>query len=207
MTKFIDESSGSLLIYKESLDKAVREACTPGSDKKMGPFFNRSANHAMFLLKAVFETADKGICIIASILDDDVYGNTELANSAKFFLKKLKGKNLSSKETPLRILLDGFDDEKSCSNNLNARSSLSFVKQLKIQENNFINLVAIRCVPTEVSKKYEYNFALSDTGSYRFEPDKSKMNAVGYFGKTGDADKLQQRFEEIWSLSKVCDTK
>ena len=143
------------------------------------PFFNTSRDHATIIVERMFFDAFKQVDVLSGNLTPQVYGRIDVIREADRFLRKPDRK--------LRILLENDQD---------FRAGNPFVRHFAHCRN-----VNVRTVPKKVQEQYSFHLLVTDTNSYRVEPDKTKTFAIVAFGSHKNAAHLRRIFDSIWELS------
>ncbi len=160
--------------YREHVLRLAKE----GSSETI---FNGSSDHAAIVTEIMIEEADHNVCILSNAFDQRVYGNPDVIRAASQFLSDPDNKlNLLVEKdlTPGDIIKNPF---------------LDVVR-------HFPN-VRMRRVSEDRQKDYNYNFAVVDDISIRFESDRRDHNAVVAFKRKKDAKLLKSIFDDIWEFA------
>lgn len=167
--------------YSEPAGKNYLDRVDDAAHRRDGqPFFNESLGYTAVIVERVIADAYRSVSILSRSLEPRVYGRNRTLDTTKRFLD----------EDPrsMRILLENADPKAHAENPFLNK----FKNHLKFE---------LRHVPEDLQKKYEFNFLVADGESYRFEPDKSKPEAIVAFGDTEGADNLESIFNRIWEQS------
>lgn len=151
------------------------------ADKRDGtPSFNDSEAHAAIVMEEMFAHALHEVDILSNRLDSSVYGKSGTIAAAAQFLSLGEGRRL-------RILVE------------DKTADLSNHPLLSVCD--VLGGCEVRYVPHEFVENfpYEYNFAVADGDSLRFEPDRTKCAAVVAFGNAQVGAHLKDIFEAVWT--------
>jgi hypothetical protein len=136
---------------------------------------NRSESHAAVVIEHVFRSAEKKIDIITGRLHKPIYGNPAVIDAAvKFFEAYPDGKmNILSEERveethPMLAALQGVRDR-----------------------------IDLRVMSADLAKGTPFHFAVADSRSFRFEPDKTTFEAYGQFGEPKTGATLRAVFDRL----------
>lgn len=143
------------------------------------PFFNTSLDHATIIVERMFFDAFKQVDILSGNLTPQVYGRIDVLRQADRFL--------GEPDRTLRILLE--DDR-------GFRAENPFFEHFGHCKN-----VNVRTVPKKVQGQYSFHLLVTDTNSFRVEPDKTKPDAIVAFGSARNAAHVRGLFNSIWELS------
>lgn len=160
--------------YREKVEQLARE-------RTGEPFYNSSIDHAAVIIEKMFRHADREVCIISNRLNARVFGQEEVVKEARGFL--------SDTNHSVRILLE--DEAETLS------EGHPLVEELRQHPKSY----EVRKIPQQLVDVLNYHFTLVDDDSYRFEPDKSKWEAVAVFGDKNGAAKMRTAFDAIWKAS------
>lgn len=160
--------------YREEVE---RLAC----ERTGEPFYNSSIDHAAVIVEKMFRHADHEVCIVSSHLNARVFGRDEVVEEAQAFLGNGKHR--------IRVVIEDGPETLSEGHGL--------IREFARHPGS----VSIRRMPEQVRGKIDYHFAVADGDSYRFEPDKSKWEAVAAFGDPKGAENLKKVFNVIWDAS------
>lgn len=167
--------------YSELASKNYLDRVDDAAHRRDGqPFFNESLGHTAVIVERVIADAYRSVSILSRNLEPRIYGRNRTLDSTMRFLD----------EDPrgMRILLEDADRK--------AHAENPFLNKFKDHPK-----VALRHVPENLQKKYEFHFLVADGESYRFEPDKSKSAAIVAFGDAEGANNLESIFNRIWEQS------
>jgi len=160
--------------YREQLRRLAMKADGAG-------IYNGSNEHASVVMQVMFEAATESVEILANELDAEVYGNADVIRAASTFL--------SDPDKSLDILIE---------RDLSA-AEIAAHPFLKVMR-RFPN-VELRHVVTERQSDYEFNAAVVDVKSMRFEPRRSSPQAIVAFGRSDDATVLHDVFKDLFENS------
>lgn len=141
---------------------------------------NRSSEHAAVVLEFLFRKANSEIDILTDELAEDVYGTPALIAAAQAFLTNNPAAKIS-------ILAESKVD----------RLAHQFFRA--IDGAGLGDRVTIAFVPDNVKKGYTFNFAVTDTDSYRFEEARHSREALVRFSDKGFAQTLRSIFHKLSS--------
>lgn len=145
---------------------------------------NSAPEHAAYLMKKFFEYAKSEVCIFTGHLNEKVFGDTDLIEKAKEFIK--------SKNHNIRIVVEDEVSDAVILDNV-------FVKSVLDTENKEGNL-KINRLASDNSKQFNH-FALMDNKAFRFELDHQTKKAIAYFKEQESANKLTQLFDHLFNHS------
>lgn len=152
------------------------------SERTGDPFYNSSLEHAAVIIEKMFAHARNEVCIISSHLNARVFGRDEVVDEVQAFLGNANHKVRIILEDDFSALSDGHE----------------LLRELRKHTDN----VEVRQLSDGLKDVVKYHFTLVDEDSYRFEPDKSKWEAVAAFGDVASASKLKSIFDSIWGNSR-----
>ncbi len=147
---------------------------------------NSSAAHASVLAGAMFKFGEKSINIFTGKLHPETYATDDVVKEACCFIKNKDGK--------VRIIIQ---DKDSVFSNSQIAEHLFFGK-LKKEGCSFAN-VMIRRIKEEKINEITFHFMTMDKSAFRFEPNNSEPVAFASFNKPDIAEKLNNKFDELWS--------
>jgi hypothetical protein len=147
---------------------------------KSAPFMNRDARHAAIAIAKLFSLAEHTIAILTEKLDETVYGNDEVVTAFLRFLRKRKDGRVAILTenvdiTPTHPLFSGVTDEEW------ARIWYGRVRNVQVP--------------------YTYNFVVTDSCSFRFEPDRAVKEAIVQFREPKIGARLHEVFGRFLELS------
>jgi hypothetical protein len=171
MSKQLVADAAELETYRKFVEAVAQMA-----DGK--PIFNRSPAHAAVVVEYIIGGASEKIDIITGRLYEQVYGVPTVVEAAMRFLR-------SQPTASMRIL----SEELIAPNH----PLLSAIKSAGFQDR-----VSMKVLPKEIAASTPYHFALADSNSFRFESDKTQMEAVVQFGKDDIGRKLDITFNRLW---------
>lgn len=145
------------------------------------PFFNASEDHAAIIVENMFRSAQKEVCIFTRNLAPRIYGRDASVQWAEIFLS-------DDSEHSLRVILREGD--------LLTLETNPLYRAVKGARN-----VSFAALDNAVHDVVESSFMVADADSYRFEPDKTKCEAVAAFNSS-HAKTLQGIFDRMWNVSK-----
>ncbi len=148
------------------------------------PFFNASEDHAAIIVENMFRVAEREVCIFTSHLAPRIYARDECVSWATIFLA-------DDQEHTLRVVAKEGDVSLLADNPL--------FKAVKRSDK-----FELRAIPDAMADGIKARFMTADGDHYRFEPDKTKCEAVASFGSPV-ASELQQVFETLWTGSSPVD--
>jgi len=151
------------------------------AEKRDGtPSFNDSEEHAAIVMEEMFTHAACDIDILSNRLSAAVYGQPGTIAAAAQFLGATENRRL-------RILVEDPAVDLTC------HPLLSVCEVLGRCE--------VRRIPAQfmVEFPYQYNFAVADGDSLRFEPDRNECAAVVAFGNPQVGAHLKDIFEAVWT--------
>ena len=144
------------------------------------PVYNGSLAHAEVITNALFHSAKSRIDILCGSLNPRVYGSSDAIENLREFL--------GFHEAKIRVLLEKPED-------------------VDRRDNPFVNAfckhpdVELWELPEEIRNRVGHHFIVVDDKSYRYEPDKSKHEAVAAFGDIEGAKNLALIFNSLLSKS------
>jgi hypothetical protein len=163
---------GELGVYRALLADA-------STGSRVGSFVpNWSVKHAAAAVRNLFDHANRTARILTGNLNELVYGDGEVVAAARDFLVR-------NPASVIKILHEESIDTQH-----------KFIALA--QEDGFENRIASARVPGEVKSAYPWHFAVFDTTSFRYEPDKSSFEALVNFQDPTFAKTLVEAFERIW---------
>ncbi len=160
--------------YREHVLRLAKEGSTD-------TIFNGSSEHAAIVTEIMLEEAENEVCILSNEFDPQVYAKPDVIRAATQFLSDTRNK--------LNLLI-----EKDLTHS-------------EILKNPFLDVVrrysnvSMRHVSEDRQKDYNYNFAVVDNVSIRFESDRKDHNAVVSFKRKKDASLLKSIFDDIWEFA------
>lgn len=160
--------------YREEVERFATE-------RTGAPFYNSSIDHAAVIIEKIFRHASKEVCIVSSHLNARVFGRDEVVEEAQAFL--------GNGTHRIRVIIEDEPD------------TLSEGHAMIREFGKHPGSVAIKRMSPKVREMVKYHFTVADGDSYRFEPDKSKWEAVAAFGDTKGAENLRKVFDVIWDAS------
>ncbi len=162
-----------LLEYQQRIDQKARE----NSSELIS---NGTIEHARILIASIFSVANKKIEIFTGFLNPIIYNDKKIIDSAFNFLKK--------QNTKIEVVVQENDHSLGLNEFVNEAKNN---KQFVLKEAN------------EIDKNEQYHFIVADSKSFRYEPDKAKNIGIGCFNKPAFAEKLNNRFQEIFKQAKT----
>jgi hypothetical protein len=151
----------------------VRQAIRNADGK---PVFNGSCEHASILMSEMFTAADKQMRILSEKLLPECYNSDAVRSAFTDFLDR--GGNV-------RIVVE--DD-----------SGLDTHPLADLFERDRVQIVRLAEI---IRSQVTYHMAIMDGVGYRFESDKTKMEAIAAFGDEDRTEHLSKIFDKIWGLS------
>lgn len=173
------------MVSKQEIDalfsKYIREMEEKARTKSSDIIPNGTIKHASVLIACLFSYAKKKIDIFTGHLNEEVYADNKVIDSAENFFKKdkIKMQILIQDSTHLSKKNDFFD---LC------KANKKFCK--------------IREVDEKDEGKKNHFITIDDT-AFRFEPDKNKPLGLGCFNNQQFATHLNERFVEMFGRGRV----
>lgn len=121
---------------------------------------NGSEAHAAIIIERMFANAEREMRILTRRLDPTIYADEEVLAQVESFA--------SDPETVTNIIVEDISPE-----------SLSVHRLVKLA--NALPNVHIHRLPTDLSNQIGFNYSVMDRAGYRFEDDKTKVNAIVRF--------------------------
>jgi hypothetical protein len=139
---------------------------------------NRSSAHAAVVTEAIFRHARERVRLLTNQLSADVYGDGNVVNAAQAFLTDhptakleiLAERPIDRATHPLLSALDA--------GGVGGRVTLGFI-------------------PPQLSRDYDFNFAVADDGTYRFEKTRDNREAIVQFRSPNLGPTLHGIFESL----------
>jgi hypothetical protein len=142
---------------------------------------NRSPDHAAVVIEFLFRKAESYVHILTRRMSEEVYSKQGILDAAVEFLGAHPAATISIlAEEPINRSLHPF-----------------FVAVDRI----FKERVRLRFVAPAKVHTYNFNFAVADGRSYRFEESRDSREAVIQFGDEEFGEKLEATFEELSSTA------
>jgi hypothetical protein len=161
----------------EKYRKQVKEAAALRNGE---PLYNSSLDHATVLTEALFEHAQRDVCILSGRMNALVYGASAVIEKARLFL--------SDRDRTVRVIVE---DPSA----IDVRDHPFFTAFLGHHD------VEIRVLDSGLSELLPYHFMVMDSDSYRFEHDKTLPHAIAAFGDRTVGANLSHVFSELWGQS------
>lgn len=149
-------------------------------------FFNDSLEYAASVVEHILAGARWSVSILTGNLNPQVYGSRIVLEKAQQFLQ-VSGRTAGR----IRIIME--DISKYTDN--------PFLIKLGFFQRQEISPIEVRTVSSDVRDRYGFHLLMTDNDSYRFEPDKSNLEAVVSFGDNDGAIHLGNVFNRIWNLA------
>lgn len=142
--------------------------------------------HATVLLQAMFKNAAAEVRIFTGDLDQTVFGNPSLINSAKAFLR-------NKPYARLRILVQKEQNPEW----LTSHPLVKAIQEIDGQKGDF----ELRFAKGNYSTDDAHHFAVMDNDGYRFELDHEACKAVANFNEPEVAQALLGAFDKAFSCA------
>jgi hypothetical protein len=169
------ESDGDLANYREFVDQIATAA-----DGRV--ILNRSAAHAAIIVEYLFRTATREVNILTGRLFERVYGAPGVVAAALAFFRDHPAARLC-------IVSEEPIDQ--------AHPLMSALKKVP----SISERIDHRILKSEVAKATPYHFAVADGSSFRFEREKTAMEAIVQFGEKAVGQKLNSTFRSLYAQS------
>lgn len=148
------------------------------------PFFNGSEEHATAIAENMFRVANSEVCIFTSHLAPRIYGRSPVVEWAEIFVA-------DDTAHKVRVIVRNGDLELLSDNPL-------------FQEIGSSSNFELKALPDEYHDEIDSSFMVADEDCYRFEPDKTKCEAVAAFGSEKAQD-LKKIFGHLWTMADAVD--
>jgi hypothetical protein len=142
------------------------------------PFMNRDADHAAVVFEKLFETAALDVEILTHALDATVFGKPEIISAAKAFVER--GGNI-------RVLHEA-----------DLANDHPFVEGVTSHGAGSLSILPLA---RQRKEDHQYNFAVVDAASYRFEPDRKVKEAIVRFNDPAAGANLHAIFAGMFEDS------
>lgn len=139
---------------------------------------NSEQIHAIYLIKTLFKNAQSNIRIFTGRLFEGVYGNEDLQEEARNFLRK-------DADNSVRIAYQEPLDIANC----------AFIQTILNDDRRKGSLKLWNA--SEKFKDINTHFAVMDDKAFRFETDHANTKAIANFGDPDNAKKLVEIFDKI----------
>lgn len=169
-----------------SLDRYRRRlaSLSPSSTEKAVVFMNRSIEHASIVIEELFRRSKDVVQILTGSLNEKVYAQDGVKKAAAAFLK-------DNPSAHIDILFEEHFDPKNH----------ALLKYLTSQELG--DRVAITYVPSNISAKYKWHFAVADRTKIRLERNRDEFEALVNLGESQLGGELSDLFESIKEKSNI----
>jgi hypothetical protein len=145
---------------------------------------NSEPKHAIYLLKTLFKNANFAIRIFTGRLFEGVYGNEDLKEEARNFLRK-------DANNSVRIAYQEPLDITNC----------AFIQTILNDEHRKGSLKVWNA--NEKFNDLNNHFAVMDERAFRFETDHTNTKAIANFGDPENAKRLVDFFDKISENSSI----
>lgn len=157
--------------YREKIDRLI--------NGKPGLMLNGSEEHAAIIVERMFAHAEDRMQILTRRLDPAIYSIDPVVEQAKSFASNPNGQT--------QILVEDISDQ-----------------SLKLHDMYELTALAnfeIRRLPIGMASQIGFNYSVMDRRGYRYENDKSKVDAIVRFDDEEFAEEASQYFDKLWRIS------
>jgi len=164
----------TLEYYRDQIDRLLRGE---SSEKFM---LNGSEEHAAIIIERMFATAKKDMKIMTRRLDPAIYAGEEVLAQMESFA--------SDPSTSTKIIVEDIPVE-----SLSVHGMYGYHKALPNVE--------IRRLRADIADQLKFNFSVMDSEKYRFEADKTAVNATVRVDDPRFANEAAEYFDALWEIS------
>ncbi|MBW8320464.1 MAG: hypothetical protein K0M49_15370 [Arenimonas sp.] len=163
------------------IDKYRERVKNAAEARKGEPLYNGSLDHAAVLAEAMFQHAQKEVCILSGELNARVYGRADVVEQANLFL--------ADPDHTAKILVE-------------SESALDWENHPLLKAISDNGNAEVKVVPENVRGLYNFHFIVMDSDSYRFEKDRGEPVAIAAFGDKKGGENMRNIFSTLWNSSK-----
>lgn len=160
--------------YRNQIDRLIR------GESDLGYMLNGSEAHASIIVERMFAHAETEMRVLTRRLDPAIYADDDVIRQAESFA--------SDPKTVTRFIVEDISD-----------SSLAIHEMKRLAD--ALPNIEIKRLPESIARDLKFNFTLMDSKGYRFEDDKTKVNALVRFDDPDFVHDASVYFDSLWNVS------